>query len=89
MNKSELVAAVAEGAELTKKDAERAVNVALEAVAGSLAKGDDVAIAGFGNFKVNERAARAGRNPQTGAAIQIAASKNVSFKAGKALKESL
>jgi DNA-binding protein HU-beta len=89
MNKSELVAAVAEGAELTKKDAERAVNVALEAVAGSLAKGDVVAIAGFGNFKVNERAARAGRNPQTGAALQIAASKNVSFKAGKALKESL
>lgn len=89
MNKSELVAAVAEGAELTKKDAERAVNAALDAVAGSLAQGDVVAIAGFGNFKVNERAARTGRNPQTGAALQIAASKNVSFKAGKALKESL
>lgn len=89
MNKTELVAAVAEGADLTKKDAEAAVNTALGAISGALAKGDTVAIAGFGNFKVNERAARTGRNPQTGEAIQIAASKNVSFKAGKALKESL
>lgn len=87
MKKAELVAVVAENAELTKKAAEAAVNAVIEGIGDSVAKGEQVVLPGFGTFKVTERAARTGRNPQTGEAIQIAASKGVSFKAGKALKE--
>lgn len=89
MNKSELVANVAEQAGLTKKDAEKAVNAIFASVQGTLVKGDKVQIIGFGTFEVRERAARKGRNPQTGKAITIPASKNPVFKAGKALKDAV
>lgn len=89
MNKGELVAAVAEEMGVSKAEADRAVKAVTGAVAGALSNGDKVQIPGFGNFEVKERAARTGRNPATGAEIQIAASKNVGFKAGKALKETL
>ena len=89
MNKGDLISAVAAGTGLSKADAGRAVDATLSAVAGSLASGDSVALVGFGTFNVRHRAARMGRNPQTGATIQIQASKSVGFKAGKALKESL
>ena len=87
MNKTELVAKVAEKAGLTKKDAEKAVNALLSSVQEALVKKDKVQMIGFGTFEVKARAARAGRNPQTGAAIKIPASKNPVFKAGKALKD--
>ena len=74
---------------MTKADAGRAVDATLSAISGSLSGGGDVSLVGFGTFKVRHRAARMGRNPQTGATIQIQASKSVGFKAGKALKESL
>lgn len=89
MNKSELIAAVAEKAGVAKSVADNAVNAMIDAVADALKAGDKVAIAGFGNFEVKERAAREGRNPATGEAITIAASKTVAFKASKALKESI
>ncbi len=89
MNKSELIAAVAEKAGVAKSVADNTVNAVLEAIAGALKDGDKVAIAGFGNFEVKERAAREGRNPATGETITIAASKAVAFKASKALKESI
>lgn len=89
MNKSELIAAVAEKAGVTKSAADAAVNAMIDAIAGALKDGDKVAIAGFGNFEVKERAAREGRNPATGETITIAASKSVAFKASKALKESV
>ena len=89
MNKSELIAAVAEKAGVAKSVADTTVNAMIDAVAGALKAGDKVAIAGFGNFEVKERAAREGRNPATGEAITIAASKTVAFKASKALKESV
>lgn len=89
MNKVELIAAVAEKADLTKKDAEKAVAAVLAAVEGALAAGDKVQLIGFGTFQVNERPARTGRNPQTGATIQIAASKQPVFKAGAALKNAV
>ena len=89
MNKTELIAAVAEQAELTKKDAEKAVKAFTEVVAAELKKGEKVQLVGFGTFEVSERAAREGRNPQTGKAMKIKASKNAKFKAGKALKDSL
>ena len=89
MNKGDLISAVAAGTGLSKADAGRAVDATLSAVAGSLASGDSVALVGFGTFNVRHRAARMGRNPQTGESIQIQASKSVGFKAGKALKESL
>ena len=89
MNKSELIAAVAEKAGVAKSVAHATVNAMIDAVAGALKAGDKVAIAGFGNFEVKERAAREGRNPATGEAITIAASKTVAFKASKALKESV
>ena len=89
MNKTELIAAVAEKAELSKKDAEKAVKALTEAVAEELKKGGKVQLVGFGTFEVSERAAREGRNPQTGAAMKIAASKMPKFKAGKALKEAV
>ena len=87
MNKTELIAAVAEKAELSKTDAEKAVKALTEAVAEELKKGGKVQLVGFGTFEVSERAAREGRNPQTGAAMKIAASKMPKFKAGKALKD--
>jgi len=88
-NKAELIAAIAEQAGLTSKDAGAALDALFGEIAGALKKGDRVAIAGFGTFSVGHRAARAGRNPQTGATIQIAASKNARFKAGKALKDAI
>ena len=86
MNKTELVAAVADKAGLTKKDAEAAVKAFTDVVAAQLKKGDKVQLVGFGTFEVSKRAAREGRNPQTGAVMKIAASKAPKFKAGKALK---
>lgn len=89
MNKTELTAAVAAGNDLTNAAAGKAVDSVFEAIAGALRSGDDVRIPGFGNFSVAEREARQGRNPQTGATIQIAASKQPKFKAGKALKDAV
>ena len=87
MNKTELVAAMAEKAGLSKKDAEAALKAFTETVAEELKKGEKIALVGFGTFEVSERAAREGRNPQTGATMTIAASKAPKFKAGKALKD--
>ncbi len=89
MNKTELVAAMAENAGLTKKDAEAALKAFVETVEAALKAGDKVQIVGFGTFEVSERAAREGRNPQTGETMNIAASKSPKFKAGKALKDAL
>lgn len=89
MNKTELVSSVAEKAGLTKKDAEKAVNAFLASVGKALSKGDKVQLVGFGTFEVRKRAARKGRNPQTGAEIKIPAAKVPAFKAGKALKDSV
>ena len=89
MTKIELVAAMAEKAGLTKKDAEAALKAFTDVVAEELQKGEKVALVGFGTFEVSERAAREGRNPQTGETIQIAASKAPKFKAGKALKDAV
>ena len=87
MNKTELVAAMAEQAEMTKKDAEKALTAFTEVVAKELKNGGKVQLVGFGTFEVSEREAREGRNPLTGEKITIAASKNPKFKAGKALKD--
>lgn len=89
MNKSELVDAIADAADLSKASAGRALDAAVDAVANALSKGDQVSLVGFGTFSVKHRAARAGRNPQTGAEIQIKAANVPSFKAGKALKEAV
>lgn len=89
MNKSELIDAIAESADISKAAAGRAVDAVVESVTGALKKGDQVTLIGFGTFSVKERAARTGRNPQTGAEIQIAAAKIPSFKAGKALKDAV
>ncbi len=89
MNKSELIDAVAESADLTKASATRAVDAVIDAITETLKKGDTVALLGFGTFLVRERAARSGRNPRTGETIKIAASKVPAFKAGKALKDAL
>ncbi|KGJ95088.1 HU family DNA-binding protein [Colwellia psychrerythraea] len=89
MNKSELVAKISEGADITKAAAGRALDSLIESVTVELASGGDVALVGFGTYKVNDRAARTGRNPQTGAEIQIAAAKVPAFKAGKALKDAV
>jgi len=89
MTKKELVAAMAEKTEMTKKDTELLLNALVEVVSGALANGEEVALSGFGKFEVRERAARSGRNPQTGEAIEIAASKVPAFKAAKALKETV
>ncbi|BAZ93977.1 DNA-binding protein HU-beta [Thiohalobacter sp. COW1] len=89
MNKAELIDAVADAANLSKADATRAVDAVLDSVTGALKKGEQVSLVGFGTFEVRERAARQGRNPQTGATIQIAASKAPAFKAGKALKDAV
>ncbi len=89
MNKTELIAAVAEATSLSKKDAESAVSAAISAITKSLTEGEKVQIAGFGTFEVRERSARIGRDPRTSAEITIPASKTPAFKAGKALKESV
>ena len=89
MNKTELVAAIAEKAGLSKKDAEGAVKAFTDTVAEQLKAGEKIQLVGFGTFEVAERAARTGKNPQTGEAIKIPASKAPKFKAGKALKDSV
>ena len=89
MNKSELIEKVAESADITKAAAGRVVDSLVSSVTTELSAGGDVVLVGFGTFKVSERAARTGRNPQTGAEIQIAAAKVPSFKAGKALKDAV
>lgn len=87
MNKAELVAAMADQAGLSKKDAEAALKAFTDVVAAELKKGEKIQLVGFGTFEVSERAAREGRNPQTGKTMAIAASKAPKFKAGKALKD--
>ena len=89
MNKTELVAAMADQAGLSKKDAEAALKAFTDVVAAELKKGEKIQLVGFGTFEVSERAAREGRNPQTGKSMKIAASKAPKFKAGKALKDSV
>ena len=89
MNKSELIEAIAASADIPKAAASRALDAMVDAVADSLKTGDSVSLGGFGTFTVKERAARTGRNPQTGEPIQISAAKVPSFKAGKALKDSV
>ncbi len=89
MNKTELIAAMADQAGFSKKDAEKALKAFTDVVAEELKKGGKVQLVGFGTFEVSSRAAREGRNPQTGAAMKIAASKAPKFKAGKALKDML
>ena len=89
MNKSELVAAIAEKSELSKKDAEKALKAFSDVVSEELAKGGKVQLVGFGTFEVSERAAREGRNPQTGSVMKIDACKAPKFKAGKALKDAV
>ena len=89
MNKAELVAAVAEKAEISKKDAEAAVKAFTDVVAEELKKGEKIQLVGFGTFEVSERAARTGRNPRTGETVEIAASATPKFKAGKALKNAV
>jgi DNA-binding protein HU-beta len=87
MNKSELIAALAEKTEFSKKDAEKILNSFVEVVSSSLSKGEKVQLIGFGTFDVKKRPARVARNPRTGAEIKISASKAPAFKAGKALKD--
>ena len=89
MNKTELIAAVAEKANLSKKDAEAAVSAVLDAVTDELVKGGKVQLIGFGSFEVRERAAKQGRNPKTGEAMHIPATKVPAFKAGNALKNAV
>ena len=89
MNKTELIAAIAEKTELSRKDAEKALKAFTEVVTEELAKGEKIQLGGFGTFEVSQRAAREGRNPQTGKTIKIAASKSPKFKAGKALKDAI
>lgn len=89
MNKSELIDAIAASADISKASAARALDAMVESIAGALAKGDQVSLVGFGTFAVKERAARTGRNPQTGAEIKIAAAKVPGFKPGKALKDAV
>jgi len=89
MNKNDLVAKVAEKSGLTKKDAERVIDAVISSITEAVADGDKVQLVGFGSFEVRERAARTGRNPQTGAQINIPAAKAPVFKAGKAFKDSV
>ncbi|WP_227368195.1 nucleoid-associated protein HU-beta [Halomonas sp. M20] len=89
MNKSELIEAIAASADIPKAAAGRALDAMIDSVTDSLKKGDSVALVGFGTFSIKERAARTGRNPQTGKPINISAAKVPSFKAGKALKDSV
>ncbi|MBR5245102.1 MAG: HU family DNA-binding protein [Clostridia bacterium] len=87
MNKTELIAAIAEKTNLTKKDSELALAAALEAITEALVEGDKVQLIGFGSFEIKNREAREARNPRTGETIKVAASKAPVFKAGKALKD--
>ena len=89
MNKAELIAAIAEQANLTKTDAGRALDGLTQAIENTLKAGESVTLVGFGSFEVRARAERSGRNPQTGAAITIAASKTPAFKPGKSLKDAV
>lgn len=89
MNKTELIAAVAEKADLSKKDAEAAITAAAEAITGALIEGEKVQLVGFGSFEVKTRAARVGRNPKTGEEIPISEARLPMFKAGKALKDAV
>jgi DNA-binding protein HU-beta len=89
VNKSELIDAIASSADISKADAGRALDAAISAITGALKEGDQVTLVGFGTFLVKDRAARIGRNPQTGAEIKIAASKVPGFKAGKGLKDAV
>ncbi|BEU02898.1 DNA-binding protein HU-beta [Agarivorans sp. OAG1] len=89
MNKAQLVDKIAEGADISKAAAGRALDSFIDAISDTLKEGDNVALVGFGTFQVKERSARTGRNPQTGAEIQIAAANVPSFKAGKALKDAV
>lgn len=89
MNKNDLIAAVAAATEMSKADSTKAVDGVLEAVSGSLQSGNEVRLVGFGTFSVADRAASTGRNPRTGESIQIPASKQPKFKAGKALKDAV
>ena len=89
MNKSELIDAIAASADISKADAGRALDATLDAVTDALKKGDSVSLVGFGTFSVKQRAAREGRNPQTGQTIKIAAATVPGFKAGKALKDAV
>jgi len=89
MNKAELIDAVASSADLSKASATQAVDAVVDTITDSLRKGDSVTLVGFGTFEVRARAARTGRNPQTGAELQIKASKAPAFKAGKALKDAV
>ena len=89
MNRSDLVEAIASSTGLSKADAGRALSATTEAITSTLSSGDSVAITGFGSFLVRDRAARTGRNPRTGATIQISASKVAAFRAGKTLKDSV
>ncbi|WP_460832478.1 HU family DNA-binding protein [Lysobacter humi (ex Lee et al. 2017)] len=89
MNKAEFVAAVADAAELSRTEAANAVDAMVSVITKTLKKGDTVTLVGFGTFQVRKRAARQGRNPKTGETIKIKASKNPSFKAGKALKDAV
>ena len=89
MNKTELIAAVAEKAGTSKKDTEAVINAAMDVIKSTVSGGDDVQLIGFGTFGIAERAAREGRNPQTGETMKIAASKAPKFKAGKAFKDAV
>ena len=89
MNKTELIAAVAEKADLSRKDAEAAITAAVEAITGALIEGEKVQLVGFGSFEVKTRAARVGRNPKTGEEIPISEARLPVFKAGKALKDAV
>ncbi|MBO5460449.1 MAG: HU family DNA-binding protein [Ruminococcus sp.] len=89
MKKEELITAVAQNAEISKKDAKKAIEAVFEVITEAMKSGDKVQITGFGTFEVSERAAREGRNPQTGETMQIGACKAPKFKAGKALKDAL
>ncbi len=89
MNKTDLVAAIAKKADISKSKAEEALNAMVDAVTAALKKGDEVKLIGFGTFKVAERKATTGRNPRTGAPIKISASKQPKFAAGKALKDAV
>lgn len=89
MNKTELITAIAESAELSKKDSEKALKALVDVITDELKKGEKVQLVGFGTFEVSERAAREGRNPQTGKTMSIKACKAPKFKAGKALKDAV
>jgi len=89
VNKSELVDAIASGADISKASAARALDAVIDTITETLRKGDQVTLVGFGTFSVKDRAARTGRNPQTGAAIQIPAARIPGFKAGKGLKDAV